>query len=392
MSREAKPVKLDSLFAVIKMARNMTSYKHLLAPGCRPPPTSKDTVFQYAVKKIMGANALVESLTSLDRKQMEVASDNARILCERGPARAMVLHDAGCIPVMVDLLALEGLKNTKIVANSLFSLNILALEISCAQELANCAPLSKNLETLYRTENKVYQQFTASIVCRIFSQLSNIGRESNLVLGVKDRRRGSRYDFPARLQPFSYLLTNTLSFRSMSVSSELQPTPEGGVAGAARDGGLLGLLVRLLDSNNSNTLLQALSTIETLTYHFDNVVALCQLNEPNLLKGLVKCLRMSDVEIVMKAAQCVSGIVCNSRLHSSVLRYARNGDLLGQLRATMDAFSDDGNEDKQTAMLIAKECVHDCMFDMYCSLPKDRKRYHGPESRREDTLQKEANR
>ena len=100
-------------------------------------------MFQFAVKKVMGANALVESLTSLDRKQMEVASDSARMLCERGPARAMILHDAFCIPVLVDLLALEGLKNTKIVANSLYSLNVLALEISCAHELANCSALSR---------------------------------------------------------------------------------------------------------------------------------------------------------------------------------------------------------------------------------------------------------
>ena len=41
---------------------------------------------------------------------------------------------------------------------------------------------------------------------------------------------------------------------------------------------------------------------------------------------------------------------------------------------------------------LAKEQVHSAMFDMYCSLPRERKRFHGPESKREDALLKEANR
>jgi len=32
------------------------------------------------------------------------------------------------------------------------------------------------------------------------------------------------------------------------------------------------------------------------------------------------------------------------------------------------------------------------MFDMYCSLPRERKRFHGPKSTREEALLKEANR
>ena len=177
-SKNKKPVKMDSLFAVIKHARNMGSYKLLLQPGCTPPPSSKDSRFQLAVKKVMGAIALVESLSSLDRKQMEVASDNARCLCDAGPARAMILHEAGIIPVLVDLLALEGLKNTKIVANSLFSLNVLAYEVSCCTELSNCKPLSHNLEALYRTDNKVYQQFAAAITCKVFNQVQSASREA----------------------------------------------------------------------------------------------------------------------------------------------------------------------------------------------------------------------
>lgn len=80
----------------------------------------------------------------------------------------------------------------------------------------------------------------------------------------------------------------------------------------------------------------------------------------------------------------VNGIVANGRMHASVLRYARSGDLLGQLRATMDTIA---NTD-----VITKEIVQNSMFDMYCSLPTGRKRFHGPDSRREETLLQEANR
>ena len=180
-----------------------------------------------------------------------------------GPARGLILHDSGCIPVLVNLLALEGLKNTQIVANSLFCLNILALEIDCCTVLANCSELAGHLEALYRTDSKVYQQLTASIVCRVFGQLANVGRETNFVLGVKDRGRDA----------------------SLSVSGA-PPRPPGS-APAASVGGALGLLVRFLDSKKDHTVMLALSVIETLTYHFDNVVAMCELNEPNLLNSLV---------------------------------------------------------------------------------------------------------
>jgi len=191
---------------------------------------------------------------------------------------------------------------------------------------------------------------------------------------------------------FISLQVTVADFAPVAAGPTDESTPK--LVGQQREGGLLGLLVRLLDSKNDHTLQQALLTIETLTYHFDNVVALCELNEPSLLECLVACLKKSDVEVVMKAAAVVSGIVCNGRLHTSVLKYARSGDLLGQLRATMDAFAEIDSAAEQTNVMIAiaKECLHNSMFDMYCSLPKERKRYHGPDSRREESLLKEANR
>jgi hypothetical protein len=145
----------------------------------------------------------------------------------------MILFDAGIIPVLVDLLALEGLKNTKIVANSLYSLNVLALGLSCELELSNVYGLAKKLEALYRTDNKVYQQFAAEVVCKIFNQLSNIGREANLVNGVQDRRASS-----------------------VSVTSPQPPTGSPSTPGGlstSKEESPLGLLVRLLDSENPRT-------------------------------------------------------------------------------------------------------------------------------------------
>ena len=154
-------------------------------------------------------------------------------------------------------------------------------------------------------------------------------------------------------------------------------------------------MVTVWRSSVSNSSLRsskgALFTLESLTYHFDNVVALCELREPALLPRLTELLKRSDIAVVQLASQVVRGIVCNGRLNRSVLKFAQSGDLLGQLRATMDFIA---NEDTEfpARLAIAKECVHASMFDMYCSLPTERRRYHGPESKREEVLFKEANR
>ena len=88
----------------------------------------------------------------------------------------------------------------------------------------------------------------------------------------------------------------------------------------------------LLDSDDPFILKQALFTLETLTYHFDNVVVLSSRFSSSLVPSLTNLLKHQEVEIVRMAAGVVDGIVCNSRLDKSVLRIARSGDLLGQLR------------------------------------------------------------
>ena len=95
---------------------------------------------------------------------------------------------------------------------------------------------------------------------------------------------------------------------------------------------MLSVLVMLIDSDDTTILKQALFTLETLTYHFDNVIALCSRFSTSLVTSLTNLLKHQEVEIVRMTAGVVDGIVCNSRMDKSVLRIARSGDLLGQLR------------------------------------------------------------
>ena len=169
----------------------------------------------------MGACALVNSLKSLDRKQMEVASDHFAERCAAGPKGTLILQDAGCIPVLVDLLALEGLKNTKIVANTLYSINIMCLETEPCLDLSNLPQLPSRLEHLYRADNLLFKGLAASIVCRLFNQLSNTGRETALVSTTRAARRTSSLAAP---------------------KDPSDPVP-------SRDG-MTGLLIRLLDSQD----------------------------------------------------------------------------------------------------------------------------------------------
>ena len=52
----------------------------------------------------------MKCLSSLDRKQTEIASDHVQKKCALGPMAALILCDAGVCPALVDLLRLEGLK------------------------------------------------------------------------------------------------------------------------------------------------------------------------------------------------------------------------------------------------------------------------------------------
>ncbi|GMH63852.1 hypothetical protein TrRE_jg11677 [Triparma retinervis] len=327
---------------------------------------------KQAAQRVMAACTLVSSLRSLDRRQMELASDHFRMKCEHGPRGALILQDAGCIPVLVELLALEGTKNTKIVANCLYSMNMLCLETDFVLGLSQEKDLPRRLDQLYRSENVAFRRFVASITCRMFNQLSNVGMEHGLLKGSSKGEGGRNAD----------MLTSGVN-SSSSIEQEQGPEEEAE--------SMLSVLVMLIDSDDTTILKQALFTLETLTYHFDNVIALCSRFSTSLVTSLTNLLKHQEVEIVRMTAGVVDGIVCNSRMDKSVLRIARSGDLLGQLRSTLDTIINTDTRDLISKSL-AKEQVHSAMFDMYCSLPRERKRFHGPESKREDALLKEANR
>lgn len=151
---------------------------------------------KQAAQRVMAACTLVESLRSLDRRQMELASDHFRMKCSNGPRGALILQDAGCIPVLVELLALEGTKNTKIVANCLYSTNMLCLETDFVLGLSQEKELPGRLDQLYRSENVAFRRFVASITCRMFNQLANVGMEHALVKGRSKREGGKNKEVP----------------------------------------------------------------------------------------------------------------------------------------------------------------------------------------------------
>ncbi|GMH72398.1 hypothetical protein TrLO_g1675 [Triparma laevis f. longispina] len=348
------PQKPNSIFAIIKMARNLTSFKQLNGTASFNP---NDTKFQAVVRKVMGANALVNCLKSLDRRQMLLASTHFSNRCRSNPKGTLILQDAGCLPVLVDLLGLEGMKNSEIVSNCLFSLSIMTLEIQPCLELAQISNLPSRLEHLYRSDSGKFRRLSAGIICRVFNQLGNVGMETELVRGFKSKRS----------------------------STVFEDTKKGGRSSMTE------LLISLLSSGEKRIVKNALFTIETLSYHFDNVVALCEVGEEMLKGEIIELLKSNDIEIVMMASQVVNGIVSNGRLHPSTLKFSQSTSLLGQLRTTMDFIA---NEDGEfpTFLEIAKDNLSGAMFDMYTCLGKDRKRFHGPESRREEALLKEANR
>ncbi|GMI03781.1 hypothetical protein TrVE_jg5433 [Triparma verrucosa] len=341
------------------MARNITSFKQLNGTAGFK---EDDTRFMKAVRKVMGAKALVNSLKSLDRRQMALASSHFSSRCHSSPVGTLILQDVGCLPVLVDLLALEGSKNDGIVGECLFSLSVMSLEVSPCIELSSMPTLPNRLYHLYRSDNEKFRRLSAEVVCRIFNQLSNVGMEAGVVKGVFRNQTSSVYE-------------------EHNLPSSSTTT-------------LTSLLISLLHSPNLRITKSALFTIETLTYHFDNVVALCEVGEDDLKNEIIELLKSNDVEIVMMASSVVNGIVSNGRLHPSTLKFSQSNVLLGQLRTTMDFMSvrGDGNSDFPTYLEIAKENIASCMFDMYTCLGKERKRFHGPESRREEALLKEANR
>ena len=129
---------------------------------------------------------------------------------------------------------------------------------------------------------------------------------------------------------------------------------------------MTGLLVRLLDSSTDSIVKDALFTLSALTHHFENTIALCEMREPGLLPRLIDLLKWSDVDVVRLSSTVVSNIVCNGRLNRSVLAFAQSGDLLGQLRATMDFIANEDGGDDPASLGVAKEAVQESMFDMYC--------------------------
>mmetsp|Transcript_22909 Transcript_22909/g.45666 ORF Transcript_22909/g.45666 Transcript_22909/m.45666 type:complete len:360 (+) Transcript_22909:243-1322(+) len=350
-----------SIFAVIKLARSLRSFRYLLSPHLCPPT---DTRLMRAIRRVMGACALVSGLRSLDRKQMEAAIAHVAKMCRMGPASLLILQDAGCVPVLVELLRLEGGKNEVIVGKALYTIHVMCLERGPCEELVAETEITERLEQLYKSENAIFKRLAAGIICRLFNQLSNTGHETPLVCAVRSGRRTS--------------------------SLVAAPRDPNDPSSHARDS-MSGLLVRLLDSSTDSIVKDALFTLDELTHHFENTIALCEMREPALLPRLTDLLKRTDVEVVRLSSTVVSNIVCNCRLHRSVLAFARSGDLLGQLRATMEFIANEGGG-SDYALGAAKEAVHSSMFDMYCSLPMERRRYHGPEAKREETLLKEANR
>ncbi|GMI59278.1 hypothetical protein ScalyP_jg6611 [Parmales sp. scaly parma] len=304
-----------SIFALLKLL------KYIRSPTNNFDNNSTDKKFVQAIKKIMNINGMIRCLKSLDRRQCEMSSDHVRVRCNKGPSNFLILVDAGVCPVLVENLHLEGLKNTKIVANALFSIRMLCTEIGPATEFSNMERFPLILETLYETENKVYKYTVAGIICRIFSQLGNAGLVSNLM--------------------------------------------------ASRN--LFMLLIKLLDSLDTKILMEALLAIETLTYHFEYVVIMCG-EEVGILVRLVNLLKSNDVDVVEAASRVVNGLVCNGRMDKGVLKFSRSSDVLGQLHHLNESMGF-GSE---AGRLLNLESI----FEMHAALPPNRLRAHGPKVRR----------
>jgi len=69
---------------------------------------------------------------------------------------------------------------------------------------------------------------------------------------------------------------------------------------------------------------------------------------PSLAPRLTNLLKHNSIEVVWVTAGVVNGIVCNSRMDKGVMRFARSGDLLGQLRTTLDTIVNAGAEDSMS--------------------------------------------
>ena len=392
-----------------------------------------------AAQRVLKVCRLVKNLKSLDKELVEFASCDLVDLCKAGPQTAPIVKDAGAVPVLVDLLLLaheETSKSTKIVTNSLHSMSILCLNIgetlpytttfvgraaclirsshaaaaaaadadadsddvwsgarhtihshhlpSCIRtefclDLAEREELSPRLAHIYRMGNAAFRRFTADIVCRMFNQLCNVGMEEVLVTQLRAQRQ---HQLPKGNAGAPAQLTRVADETEAACTTDTS---------AGTPHSMTGLLILLLDSSDDAIVKQALFSLETLSYHFDNVVALCEMDEPGLLPRLTNLLMTSDLHILELTSNVINGIVCNGRLDKSVLSYARSGDLLGQLRSTMDGILNEDNLLPSAA--AARDQILDNIFYMYCSLPRGRKRFHGPESKRDETLLKEeANR